>query len=130
MKLITAYDLVPLLYGDWVFWLPFPLMSILLVSLSLFVLASVAIRLHRRRLYPLLRNAIVVCIPFWVGMLFIISSRAWPFWTFGWFYGIVLACAVVGFMARSALPYMLAVLLATFLYHLGSVTWFITMART
>ena len=130
MDLDTAYKLLPLPYGDWAFWLPFPLMSFLLFGLSLLVLAIVALRLHRQRVYPLLRNVIVVCIPLWAGMLFVLSARVWLFWTLGWFYGIVLAGAVTGFMARDALPYMLALLLAALLYHQGSVIMVITLART
>ena len=130
MSLDTAYNLLPMPYGDWVFWLPFPLMSILFLSLSLLVLASVVVRLHGQRSYPLLRNTIVVCIPLWAGMLFILSTRVWLFWTLGWFYGIVLAGVVICFIVRDVLPYMLAVLLAAFLYHQGSVIMVITLART
>jgi len=130
MRLIDAYYLVPLLYGHWMYWLPFPLMSILLFSLSLLVLASVAVRLHRRRVYPLLRNVIVVCIPLWPSMLFILSIRVWPFWTVSLFYGTVVAAFIIGFMVRNALSYMLAVLLAAFLYHLGSLIILITMTKT
>ena len=130
MNSIARYDVVPLLYGDWVFWLPFPLVPVLCFFLSLLVLAWVAVRLHRECAYPLLRNVVVVCIPLWAGMLFVLSSRAWPTWTFCWFYGMVFAGVVVAFKARGALRYMAAVLLAAFLYHLGSVTMIFTLART
>ena len=130
MSLNAAYNLLPLPYGDWVFWLPFPLMSFLCLGLSLVVLASVAVRLHRQRAHPLLRNVIVVCIPLWVGVLWFLSIRVWLFWTLGWFYVVVLAAFGAGFLARDALPYMLAVLLAALLYHQGSVIMVITMART
>lgn len=130
MSLDTAYKLLPLPYGDWVFWLPFPLMSFLFFSLSVLVLASIAFRLHRQQTYPLLRNFVAVCIPLWVGMLFVLSGRVWLFWTLGWFYGIVLAGAFIGFMVRGAVPYMLTLLLAALLYHQGSVIMVITMART
>jgi hypothetical protein len=130
MSLDAAYSLLPLPYGDWVFWLPFPLMSFLCFGLSLLVLASVAAKLHSQRAHPLLRNAIVVCIPLWVGALWFLSVRVWLFWTLGWFYVIVLAAIVVGFLARDALLSMLAVLLAALLYHQGSVIMVITMAET
>ena len=130
MSLIAKYDFLPLLYGDWVFWLPFPLMPILILFLSLLVLAYIAIRLHRQRAHPLLRNIIVVCIPLWASMLFIISIRDWPSWTIGWFYVVVIASAAVGILARRALPYILPILGAAFLYHLGSVIMVITLART
>ena len=130
MSLDAAYLLLPLPYGDWVFWLPFPLMSFLCFGLSLLVLASVAAKLHRQRAHPLLRNAIVVCIPLWVATLWFLSVRVWLFWTLGWFYVVVLAAIGVSFLARDALPSMLAVLLAALLYHQGSVIMVITMART
>lgn len=130
MSLDTAYKLLPLPYGDWVFWLPFPGISILLLGLAVLILGTVAVRLHRQRAYPLLRNAVVVCIPFWVGMLPVLSSRVWMFWTLGWFYGIVVAGVVIGCMARGTLPYMLAVLLAALLYHQASVITVMTLART
>ncbi len=130
MDLDTAYKLLPLPYGDWVFWLPFPLMSVLLFCLSLLVLASVAFRLHRQQAYPLLRNFAVVCLMVWIGMLFVPLGRAMLYWTLGWFYGILLLGAVISFMARGTLPYMLAVLLAALLYHQASVIIVLTMART
>lgn len=130
MSLDTAYNLLPLPYGDWVFWLPFPGMSLLFLCLALVVLASIAFRLHRRNLYPMLRNMAFACIPVWAGMLFVFSTREWLFWTLGCFYSTLLTGAVIGFMMRGTLPYMVAFLLAALLYHQGSVIMVATMART
>lgn len=108
MSLDTAYNLLPLPVGDWVFWLPFPLTSLLLQALAVAILIAVAIRLHRKRAYPLIRNLALACVPLWGGFLFFWNAREWLYWTLGWFYATALVTLVVAFVNRKALPSILA----------------------
>lgn len=130
MSLDTAYRLLPLPFGDWVFWLPFPLMSLLLLFLAVLILAVVAFRLWRRKTHALLLSLVLLCIPLWGGFLFFLTAREWIVWTLGWFYGIVVLTIVAGLVDRKTLPHMLAVLLAALLQHQGSVIMVLALART
>lgn len=130
MSLDTAYNLLPLPVGDWVFWLPFPLISLLLLALAVLVLIAVAVRLHRRQAHVRIRNLALACIPLWGGFLFFWNAREWLYWTLGWFYATALVTLAVAFVNRKALPYMLAILLGALLQHQGSVIMVRVLART
>ena len=130
MSLNTAYKLLPLPFGDWAFWLPFPGMSLLLLTLAVLILSVVAILLHKRHASALFRNLVLLCIPLWGGFLFFFYAREWLFWTLGWFYALLLITIIIAFLDRKAFPYMLAVLLAALLQHQGSVLMVLALART
>lgn len=130
MSLNTAYNLLPLPVGDWVFWLPFPLMCLLLLACACLILAVVGLRLWRKHENPVLASLVFACIPLWGAFLFVFKVKAWLVWTLAWFYGLGLLALIVFMVRRKMMPIALALLAAALIQHQGSVLMVWALSRT
>lgn len=130
MSVDTAYRLLPLPVGDWVFWLPFPLMCLLLLCVALMILFAVGWKLHHSPRYRFFSFLVFSFIPLWGGFLFLYGAKAWIVWTLGWFYGGLLLAVLLAVLRRNLLPYALAILFAALLQHQGSVLMVWALSRT
>ena len=130
MSLNTAYQLLPLPYGDWVFSLPFPWMVWLFIGASLLLMTATGIWIHVTRKSIVMRNLMFLCVPVMAGALFVLIGNVWLYWSLTWFYATLLVTAIIGIRDRTMLKYMVGAVCAALLYHQGVVIMVNVAART